>query len=69
MQIIIVLVEILVLFTHDADPFDAWHDLNIHGHFHNTKHREYREGVDVSKCRLLAIEETNYSPVRLESLL
>lgn len=43
--------------------------INVHGHFHNTDHRrlepEYNEWYDPSRHRLLAIEYTDYKPVKL----
>jgi calcineurin-like phosphoesterase family protein len=43
--------------------------INVHGHFHNTDHRrlepEYNAWYDNSRHRLLAIEHTEYKPVKL----
>lgn len=46
-------------------------DVNIHGHFHNNGHREgeFNPGDNLVKYRLLAIENTDYNPVELESFL
>lgn len=47
--------------------------INIHGHFHNTDHRakepEYDKWYDPKVHRLLAIEYTNYEPVRLKEFV
>ncbi len=72
-----------ILFSHT--PLEAGeNDLMIHGHFHNNLHRllekqwvtpdeEERNKKDLanltSKHKLLAIEDTNYQPVLLESLI
>jgi calcineurin-like phosphoesterase family protein len=71
-----------VLFSHT--PQKGEFDYNIHGHFHNNLHRllegryvvegeEERNREDLltltDKHKLLAIEETNYQPVKLEVLL
>lgn len=47
--------------------------INIHGHFHNTDHccekPEYNEWYDTKIHRLLAIEYTNYEPVKLDTFV
>lgn len=47
--------------------------INIHEHFHNTDHRseepEYNEWYDPKTHRLLAIEYTDYEPVRLDKFI
>lgn len=47
-------------------------DINIHGHFHNNVHRmegEIKSFYDSNFHKLLAIEDTDYKPVTLDSLL
>lgn len=39
--------------------------LNIHGHWHNTRHHAPPVFYNDSQYRLLALEETDYSPVKL----
>ncbi len=73
-----------IVFSHIPVKDDDEFDLNIHGHFHNNLHRllqgDYRvEGekernmVHLSlltpKHKLLAIENTKYQPVLLESFI
>lgn len=44
--------------------------VNIHGHFHNTDHRskepEFNEFWDSKRHKLLAMEYTDYKPVKLQ---
>lgn len=71
-----------ILFSHEPQDIGKF-DLNIHGHFHNNLHRllEGRYVIDgeeernkdilcvlTPKHKLLAIEDTNYQPVKLETL-
>lgn len=51
---------------------DCGYDINIHGHFHNNDHHTYEPELATimnKKHKLLAIENTNYMPVSLESLM
>lgn len=47
--------------------------INIHGHFHNNDHRssepQYAEFYDPAIHKKLAIEETNYCPVKIRGFL
>lgn len=47
--------------------------INIHGHFHNTDHRskepEYNAWYNTTIHRLLALEYTDYAPVRLDEFV
>lgn len=61
-----------ILFSHIPQPWDGWHDVNVHGHFHNSDHRrmepelwEIRNGYQ----KLLAIEYTDMKPVKLEDFI
>lgn len=48
------------------------YDLNIHGHFHNSKHRRHELKYRIiknKKHKLLAIENTNYQPILLKTFL
>ena len=61
----------LIKFSHKPTPIGE-EDIQIHGHFHNAK-IEYWEGylkeIMTSKHKLLVIEDVDYKPVLLESLL
>ena len=61
-----------ILFSHIPQPDDRWFDINIHGHFHNSDHRK-RElelvAIYTNKHYLLAIENINYQPVLLTTIL
>lgn len=63
-----------ILFSHIPErkqKFDDL-DLNIHGHFHNNAHRmegEVKGFYNPEYHKLLAIENTDYKPVTLDSLL
>lgn len=54
-----------VLFTHRPAPY-CDHDLNIHGHLHNTEHRP---NFLSEKHVLYAPENENYEPVKLSKLI
>ena len=62
-----------VLLSHVPMAEDQYHDVNIHGHFHNTDHRKFepyftailKEGYH----HLLAVESNDYKPWSLESIL
>lgn len=67
-----------ILFSHApqyylvAENGESSYDLNIHGHFHNNPHRSEEKEMKVRKNfrqRLVAIENTHYQPISLESLL
>lgn len=61
--------DIRVLFTHEPEyeKRDDW-DVNIHGHTHNTDHRE--KGVPTpSHCLNASIEHWNYRPVHIGDIL
>jgi len=48
------------------------YDINIHGHFHNNDHRKYEpELVSIHNDRqhLLALENVNYEPIKLEKII
>lgn len=60
-----------ILFSHEPVR-DHGCDLNIHGHWHDNDHRwhpEFAEWYNPKKYYRLAIEETNYAPVTLLSLV
>ena len=57
-----------ILFSH-APLAIGDHDLNIHGHFHNTLHHEDMFEILTNKHLCLSIEETNYKPVLLETFI
>lgn len=44
-------------------------DFNIHGHLHNTVHHKEYTGILTDKHILVAMEQTNYSPVSLQKLV
>jgi calcineurin-like phosphoesterase family protein len=61
-----------ILFSHYPMAWDGYHDLNIHGHFHNTDHRRHEpqfESLKNGYQKLLAIEYTKYQPVNLEKFI
>lgn len=73
-----------ILFSHTPTKNSEWWDMNIHGHFHNNLHRllegkyvvdgeKERNEIDLNnltpKHKLLAVENTNYKPVSLESII
>lgn len=70
-QIIIKLFGKDIVFSHKPIQKIDICGLNIHGHFHNSKHRDaefenfYYEGFH----KLLAIEYTNFQPVILEKFI
>ena len=48
------------------------YDINVHGHFHNSNHRRHELKLRLIKNKrqkLLAIENTDYSPVLLKTFL
>ncbi len=63
-----------ISFTHIPKRKDKHSDLthNIHGHLHNNSHRlddETKKWYKPDYNKLLAIENTNYMPVTLDSML
>lgn len=55
-----------IVFSHKPIyPLPSSVRLNIHGHWHNTMHHGLPDFYDPNKYRLLAIENTNYMPVKL----
>jgi calcineurin-like phosphoesterase family protein len=59
-------------FTHAPIAWDGYFDLNIHGHFHNTDHRRFEPEFNKILSgynKLIALENTNYEPVDLKSLI
>lgn len=51
---------------------DTGYDINIHGHFHNSDHRSHEAdflAIKNPKHKLLAIENTNLKPVKLQEFL
>ena len=56
-----------VVFSHRPQrmPFAKGVKINVHGHHHNNKHRALPQGWSEETHRLLAIENTDYAPVRL----
>ena len=61
-----------ILFSHMPQKDDGWYDINIHGHFHNTDHRSHEPelvAIKNDKQYLVAVEYTNYKPVRLETII
>ncbi len=60
-----------ILFSHEPREVMEDIDINIHGHWHNNEHREAEScGIyDKAYHKLLAIEYTNYKPIRLDTFL
>lgn len=54
-----------ILLSHEP-AFEGTFDLNIHGHLHGGRHREY--GCD-ARHHLLSLEDTSYQPRLLKSLV
>lgn len=60
-----------ILFSHIPVADDGY-DLNIHGHFHSSDHRRHDPkmlAIKNDKQKLIALEQTGYMPVTLESIL
>lgn len=57
-----------ILFSHTPQP-DGDYDVNIHGHCHSKERTIEFEPTMHSKQKLLAIEKTNYQPVKLKTFL
>ena len=61
-----------IAFTHVPIVWDENYSMNIHGHFHNSKHRMHEERLQKIANefhKLLAIENTEYKPVLLEKFV
>lgn len=59
-----------VLFTHTPQPNIDEFVLNIHGHLHNNEHRiEEVRDILTPKHKLIALEDTEYKPIKLKDLL
>lgn len=61
-----------IVFSHIPIANDGSWDVNIHGHFHNSNHRAYEPELlrlYTPNHLLLAIENTNYEPVLLNTLI
>ncbi len=61
----------LILFSHVPQP-DIGYDINVHGHFHNSGHHDHEAKLIAIKNvrqKLLAVEYTNYQPVKLEKFI
>lgn len=59
-----------ILFSHKPiHPLPSGVRLNIHGHWHNTRHHPIPEFYNTTQYKLLAIEETNYMPVKLSDFI
>lgn len=57
-----------ILFSHIPQSIELCHDINIHGHLHNTDHRNYEHEIKTvlsPRHILLAIENTDLKPVNL----
>ena len=57
-----------ILFSHKPQE-DIGYDVNIHGHCHSKKRKLEFEPMMNDKQKLLALESTNYQPVKLETFL
>ena len=59
-----------ILFSHVPRPIEEFnYDLNIHGHCHSNKRLKEFEPTMNDKQLLLAIEKTNYQPVKLKTFI
>lgn len=61
-----------IAFTHIPIAWDGYHDLNIHGHFHNSDHRRHEPELQKIKNgyqKLYACEYQDYKPVLLEDFI
>jgi len=59
-----------ILFSHFPEK-EKGYTLNIHGHLHNNRHLNDIEIIESlnDKQFLLALEQTNYSPLNLQSII
>jgi len=61
-----------ILFSHVPVKDDGWYDLNIHGHFHNSKFRYHEPelmAVKNRKHRLFCLEKIGYRPILLQTFI
>lgn len=61
-----------IVFSHIPIADDGTFTANIHGHFHNSDHRSREpelKALYTNKHQLIAIENTNYQPVLLNTLI
>lgn len=59
-----------VLFSHKPiEVFPSGVTLNIHGHWHNNDHHTAPPWWSLATHRILSIEKTNYTPVKLEEFI
>lgn len=61
----------IILFSHKP-VVDCGYDLNIHGHFHNSKTDHHEpELVEIKNSRqyLVAVEHTNYCPILVKNII
>jgi calcineurin-like phosphoesterase family protein len=59
----------IIMFSHKPVVWDGDYDINIHGHMHNSDHRQSEPQLSLIKNgyqKLLAIENIDYKPVNLE---
>lgn len=65
------LVQDNVLFSHRPQPdLPPWIKLNIHGHLHTSNHRpKERKLATGDKYHLISLEENDYMPVNLATIL
>ncbi len=58
-----------ILFSHAPQP-ESDFTINIHGHLHHTNHHtEQFKNIVTKKHFLIAIENTNYAPLNLKSIV
>lgn len=64
-----IVIDDILLSHKPVKDFPTGVRINIHGHFHNTDHRrhepEYNDWYNQERYRLLAMEYTDYKPVKL----
>ena len=61
-----------ICFSHMPVAWDGYFDINIHGHFHDTDHRRFEpefNGIISGYNKLIALENTNYLPLRLKNII
>lgn len=62
----------IVVFSHKPVIWNGDYDINIHGHFHNSDSRRHEPelvAIKNSYQKLLAIEYTDYQPVKLRKFI
>lgn len=59
-----------ILLTHIPTEMSE-HDINIHGHLHNSNHRRMDEYINIltSNHILISLEKSNCLPINLESMI